>query len=81
MSEFFKNGGYGMFPTLVVGLFLLATAVLYAVRPSGRRARVALVLGTVHARLGAPRRLGGHGDDGPFHPPRSRRATSSRFSP
>ncbi|MBK8212752.1 MAG: hypothetical protein IPK71_03305 [Myxococcales bacterium] len=47
MSEFFKNGGYGMFPTLVVGLFLLATAVLYAVRPSGRRARVALVLGTV----------------------------------
>lgn len=47
MSEFFKDGGYAMFPTLAVGLLLLAMAVLYAVRPSGRRARVALVLGTV----------------------------------
>ena len=47
MSEFFKDGGYGMFPTLVIGLLLLATAVLYAVRPSAKRARVGLVLGLV----------------------------------
>jgi hypothetical protein len=47
MSEFFRDGGYGMFPTLVIGLLLLATAVLYAVRPTPKRARVGLVLGLV----------------------------------
>jgi hypothetical protein len=52
MSEFFRDGGYGMFPTLVVGLLLLATAVLYALRPSARRARVTLVLGMVTLACG-----------------------------
>jgi hypothetical protein len=36
MIESFRNGGLGMFPTLVFGVLLLAAAVRYAVKPEVR---------------------------------------------
>lgn len=44
-NDFFRAGGFGMYPTLALGLFLLAACVLYAIRPNPKRARVALALG------------------------------------
>ncbi len=37
MFEAFNRGGYGMFPTLVFGLVLLAASVRYALRPDARK--------------------------------------------
>ena len=36
MLEAFRLGGWAMFPTLVVGLLLLAAAARYAVKPEAR---------------------------------------------
>lgn len=44
-KDFFRAGGFGMYPTLLLGLFLVASCVLYAIRPDARRARLALTLG------------------------------------
>ena len=41
MQEAFRIGGFGMYPTTMAGLFLVATAVQYARHPD--RARLALV--------------------------------------
>lgn len=40
MGEAFRIGGWGMYPTTLVGLILLATAALYARQPTMRRLRV-----------------------------------------
>lgn len=44
-KNFFAAGGFGMFPVSLFGFLLVASAILYAVRPERRTARVALVLG------------------------------------
>jgi len=44
MMEHFREGGWGMFPTLGFGLLMLAVAVRYATRPERRY--VPLLLGT-----------------------------------
>jgi hypothetical protein len=36
MSNFFRDGGFGMFPTAGFGFFLVIAAVLVAVRPERR---------------------------------------------
>jgi hypothetical protein len=36
MSEFFKAGGFGMYPTLVFGFLLVACSILFMVRPEPR---------------------------------------------
>lgn len=46
-SNFFSAGGFGMYPTALFGFALIATAVLYALRPQAKTARLALVLGLV----------------------------------
>ncbi|HSQ63289.1 MAG TPA: hypothetical protein VLM85_08735 [Polyangiaceae bacterium] len=46
-SNFYAAGGWGMYPTSLFGFFLIAAAVLYALRPGPRSARVALTLGGV----------------------------------
>jgi hypothetical protein len=35
-SEFFRNGGVGMYPTLLSGFLLIASGALYALRPERR---------------------------------------------
>ena len=40
MGEAFRIGGWGMYPTTIIGLILLATAVLYARQPTARRLRI-----------------------------------------
>ena len=40
MGEAFRLGGWGMWPTLVFGLLMLAVAVLYAVRAESRLSSV-----------------------------------------
>src|SRR5262245_22442203 len=44
-TNFFRAGGFGMYPTLFFGLFLIASCVLYAIRPNPRQARLAITLG------------------------------------
>lgn len=36
MNDFFSDGGYGMYPTLVFGILALGVAALYAVKPERR---------------------------------------------
>ena len=36
MSEFFAAGGWGMYPPLVFGFFLVACSILFMVRPETR---------------------------------------------
>ena len=43
MSEAFHNGGWGMFPTSIMGLVLLVVAGLYARRPA--KGQLGIVLG------------------------------------
>ena len=35
-SEFFRDGGVGMYPTLVFGFLLIVSGVLFALRPESR---------------------------------------------
>lgn len=44
MGEAFHNGGWGMFPTALMGLVLLVAAALYAARPDVRRLGVTIAL-------------------------------------
>jgi hypothetical protein len=44
-SNFYAAGGWGMYPTSIFGFFLVAAAVLYALRPGPKAARVTVVLG------------------------------------
>ncbi|WP_224240852.1 hypothetical protein [Hyalangium gracile] len=45
MSDFFVAGGWGMYPTLLAGLALLATSILYSRRPERRYVPLMLTLG------------------------------------
>jgi uncharacterized membrane protein YqjE len=45
LSHFFVEGGFGMYPTLLAGLCLLATCVLYALRPKRRYVPLMAALG------------------------------------
>ncbi|XXF74977.1 hypothetical protein P2318_18055 [Myxococcaceae bacterium GXIMD 01537] len=45
MTDFFIAGGFGMYPTLLAGLCLLATCVQYARRPERRFVPLMLALG------------------------------------
>ncbi len=51
-TELWRAGGFGMYPTLGVGLFLVTVCVLYAQRPDPRRARLALTLGLTTFAVG-----------------------------
>lgn len=57
MIQFFQEGGFGMFPVLIFGLVMLATAARYAFDPHPSRLRTAhaigwvLVVTTLHAML------------------------------
>lgn len=53
MMEHFREGGWGMFPTLVFGLAMLAVAARYALRPERRYVPLLLGLGTVTLSSGA----------------------------
>jgi hypothetical protein len=44
-SNFFAAGGWGMYPTMLFGFFLLATTVLHALRPEPRFQRLTSALG------------------------------------
>jgi hypothetical protein len=46
-SNFFAAGGWGMYPTSVLGFFLVAACVLHALRPQPKTGRLALTLGLV----------------------------------
>lgn len=53
MIEIFKNGGFGMFPTALFGLILLAVSARYAVRPDKRMVPLQLALGILTLATGA----------------------------
>ena len=53
MMEHFREGGWGMFPTLVFGLLMLAVAVRYATRPERRYVPLLLGTGVVTLSSGA----------------------------
>ena len=53
MMQLFREGGWGMFPTLGFGLLLLLVAARYAVRPERRFVPLLLGLGTVTLSSGA----------------------------
>jgi len=40
MGEAFRIGGWGMYPTTIIGFILLGAALLYARQPTARRLRV-----------------------------------------
>jgi len=46
-SNFFAAGGWGMYPTMIFGFFLLATTVLHALRPEPRFQRLTGSLGVI----------------------------------
>ena len=45
MGEMFRNGGFGMYPTTVFGLLLLAATLRYAVSPAARLVPLQISLG------------------------------------
>jgi hypothetical protein len=55
MMDFFKEGGFGMWPILVLGVILLVVAVRFAVRPDRQQLgflgalAAAVVVATIHA--------------------------------
>jgi hypothetical protein len=53
MIEIFKNGGFGMFPTALFGLVLLAVSARYAVRPDKPMVPLQLALGILTLATGA----------------------------
>ncbi|HEY1957349.1 MAG TPA: hypothetical protein VGH28_17140 [Polyangiaceae bacterium] len=44
-SDFFKAGGWGMYPVTIFGFFLVVVTVLYALRSRPHHARLAWLLG------------------------------------
>ena len=44
-SNFFRDGGFGMYPTLIFGFALVAAAAMYLLRPERRRVALPVCLG------------------------------------
>jgi hypothetical protein len=53
MGEAFRLGGWGMYPTLIAGVVLVACALGYAVRPDARRFRIVRNLSVLTFLVGA----------------------------
>ncbi len=53
LSNFFRNGGWGMFPTAFFGFFLVASAVVALIRPEQRYRAVARGFGLLTVTAGA----------------------------
>jgi hypothetical protein len=53
MKEAFIAGGWGMYPTLLAGLALIVTCLLYARRPEARYVPLMLALGLFTLMAGA----------------------------
>lgn len=53
MLEGFRDGGWGMFPTLVFGLLMVAAAIRYAARPEARFLPLMWGLGALTVSSGA----------------------------
>ena len=51
--EYFRDGGWGMYPTLVFGLVLLAAALKYALRPERRLVPLLVALNLLTLSAGA----------------------------
>ena len=47
MGEMFRNGGFGMYPTSVFGLMLIAASICYARSPERRFVPLQMALGMV----------------------------------
>ena len=52
MGEFFRAGGFGMFPTLVFGFLLVASSLLFLLRPEARYLASLVGLGATTAAAG-----------------------------
>jgi hypothetical protein len=52
LSNFYVEGGWGMFPVTIIGLAFLAACARYAFRPDPRHARLAAILGFVTVAAG-----------------------------
>ena len=52
MSEFFRNGGVGMYPVLLFGSLAVAAAVLWAIRLERRHLRLMLALAVTSVAAG-----------------------------
>jgi uncharacterized membrane protein len=52
-SNFYVEGGWGMYPVTVFGFLLVVASALYAFRPERRFARLSLVLGLLTVAAGA----------------------------
>jgi hypothetical protein len=52
MPEFFRSGGFGMFPVLVFGSLAVAAAVLWAIRGERRHLRLMLALAVTSVTAG-----------------------------
>jgi hypothetical protein len=51
-SNFYAAGGWGMHPTAILGFFMIASSVLYALRPQTTSARLVFTLGCVTFAFG-----------------------------
>jgi len=52
MSEFFRNGGVGMYPVLILGSLAVAAAVLWAIRLERRHLRLMVALAVTSVAAG-----------------------------
>lgn len=52
MKNAFSEGGWGMYPTTLFGLCLIATALIYAIRPERRFVPLQLSLGLMTVAAG-----------------------------
>lgn len=53
MIEAFKMGGFGMYPTLVFGLLMVAASIRYAISPERRFVPLQITLGILTLMAGA----------------------------
>jgi hypothetical protein len=47
MFEFFRDGGWGMYPTLIFGVGLVAAALIYSARPERRFVPLLISIGVM----------------------------------
>lgn len=51
-NDFYHAGGWGMYPTTILGFILVAVTVLYVLRPEPHRARLTMILALVTVASG-----------------------------